>query len=169
VRAAAFLAAWLAASPALAFPDGAPWDAAEGEGCAACHFDRPPVAPSDALTLSGLPKVVRAGESYRIAVALRGADMARTGFLVAVWQGAAPAGRFEAVDGRTEGEGARARSTLVGAEPTGPGEALWSLLWHAPDRGTGPLRFLIWGNAANGDDSPLGDETHRSELTLPAE
>jgi hypothetical protein len=162
------LGAGLAAATAVAFPDGAPWDAAEGEGCHACHFDAPPVEASEALSLSGLPQVARPGEIYPLLIVLRVHDASRAGFLVAARQGAAPSGRFSSTDNRTEADGAEARSSLSGAELEGTGEARWALLWQAPATAA-PVRFSIWANAANGDDSPLGDTTHHVERELTME
>ena len=62
MRAGFFLLTLIAAafflSDARAFPDGAPWGAANPaaeQDCAACHFDNEPLLASDGLVIHGLP------------------------------------------------------------------------------------------------------------------
>lgn len=166
MRAAALLILVLAASPAAAFPDGAPWEVASGPGCPACHFDAPPTEDSPALAIEGLPARIAAGATYRLTLRLSVPGMARAGFLIAAWRGKTEAGRFTAADARSEAKDATARSTAAGLTLSAPGEAEWTLDWQAPARLDGPIRFVLWANAANGDNSPLGDETHGKSVQV---
>jgi hypothetical protein len=167
VRAALLPALLLAAPPAIAFSDAPPWEAASDTGCAECHFGTPPTLDSAALSLDGLPADVEAGATYRLTVRLAAPDMTFAGFLLAARQGNAAAGQFTAADDRAVADGALARSTTAGRTPA-DGASTWTLDWQAPAQVGAPIRFTLWANAANGDDSPLGDRTHRREWSVPA-
>ncbi len=167
----ATMAAALAAPAVLAFPEGAPWDAAGGEGCHQCHFDAPPVAPSSALSLGGLPARIEPGARYPLVVRLEDEALVNAGFMLAAWRtrdgvGAVEAGRFEPSDGNVAADGARARSTEAGSRSTLPGLAEWPLVWHAPDALDAPIVFELWANAGNDDKSPFGDTTHYQSFEL---
>ncbi|HUF79249.1 MAG TPA: hypothetical protein VMR44_10065, partial [Thermoanaerobaculia bacterium] len=43
-----------------------------------------------------------------------------------------------------------------------PGQAAWTLRWIAPPEPAGPVLFHATANAANDDDSELGDAIHRA-------
>lgn len=165
----ALAAALLAPSAAAAFPDPPPWDAAGGEGCAACHFDVEPIAPSPALAIEGLPDALAPGTTYALELRLADPEMARAGFLISAEGRDGAVGRFVSVDGRTEAKDGLARSTAAGSRPAPSGSAAWRLEWVAPDRVDGPVRFVLRANAADGDGSPFGDRTHlRSRAVPPA-
>jgi len=154
----------LAAAPAEAFPEGAPWDAAEGNGCAACHFDGPVTPESDALAIEGLPERITPGRTYELRLRLEDDEMTTAGFLVSFRHAENPAGETAAGGERVETMGAMARSTAAGAGPTGEGRASWRLSWRAPDAIAGAVRIRLWGNAGNGDASPFGDRIHRRTI-----
>ena len=153
---------------AAAFPDGAPWEAAGQDGCVQCHFDAPATENSEAVTVEGLPPAVAPGETYRLRVRLKDARMAAAGFLLSAWQGGGEAGTFVSDGPRTETSGAKARSTEAGAAPGTEGVVEWTLEWQAPDAPPAePVVIELWANAANGDQSPFGDATHRRAWQLP--
>lgn len=160
-------AAVAAAAPAvLGFPDGAPWEAAGGDGCVQCHFDAPPEEPSAALSILGLPSAAAPGGRYALTVRLADEDLVNAGFLLSAWVGtdglgSLEAGRFEANDEKVATSGARARSSEKGSRPQTPGVAEWTVVWHAPASLDAPIVFELWGNAGNDDKSPFGDTTHR--------
>lgn len=156
----------VASPPAAAFPEGAPWDMARDEGCAACHFENPPVMDSSALDVEGLPAEIAPGALYRLTLRLTDPELARAGYFAAAWRDGAGAGRFTAPDDRSETSGAKARSTEAGSLPVAAGAAEWSLDWRAPEGLDGPVRFEVWANAANDDGSPLGDRIHVLARTL---
>ena len=159
---AASLALLLAAPAARSFPDGAPWEAAaEPEGCNQCHFDSSATLDSAALEIRGLPEHIEPGRLYRLALTLRDDAMMSAGFLLTATANGAPAGRFAAVDERTAVQGAQARSTKTGAAPSENGLAGWLVEWIAPAAVDASVLFDLWANAANGDESPFGDATHR--------
>lgn len=165
--AALALAAWAAAAPAHAFPDGAPWEAAGSQGCMQCHFDAPAVERSTAVTIEGLPERLAPGATYRLVVRLSAAGMAKAGFLLSAWQGGEPAGSFVSADERAAANAAQARSTEIGASVPSAGIAEWSIDWIAPREAGEPVTLEVWANAANDDASPFGDATHHRAWRVP--
>ena len=171
-----------AASPLLrddgevrAFPDHPPVAHTGGFGeptCRRCHTGRELNAPGGSLALEGAPAVYEPGKRYRLAVLLAREGMAAGGFQLAA--------RCE--DGRQAGElspagaprvgvaddaktGVRyAHQTADGVEPERPGSTGWELEWTAPDAGCGAVRLDVAANAANGDDSALGDYVYVRSL-----
>lgn len=168
-------AAAVAAVPAvIAFPDGAPWEAAGGEGCVECHFDAPPAESSAALSIRGLPSEASPGARYPLTVRLEDDALVNAGFLLSAWQaaggiGSAEAGSFEAVDEKVATAGARARSSEKGSRPASAGVAEWDVIWHAPAALESPILFELWANAGNDDKSPFGDATHRRVFEIGLE
>lgn len=165
---AAVLIAFGAAPLAVAFPDGAPWEAAEApEACNQCHFDASLVEASAALELVGLPERIEPGATVRFTLRLSDAAMASAGFLLAATGADGGAGRFGPVDARTSAEGAKARSTEAGSRLSASGRAEWTLDWTAPAAApASSVLFHVWANAANDDRSPFGDATHRRSWTF---
>lgn len=158
------------AGSAAAFPDGAPWEAARQEGCAQCHFDAAARLESSAVEIDGLPERVSPGARYRLSIRLVDEQMVKAGFLLSAWfdGNETGAGAFAAADARTDTHGAQARSTEAGAALTRQGVAEWTLDWIAPQATDLPVRIELWANAANDDQSPFGDVTHRRSWQLPA-
>lgn len=160
-----------ATTAVFAFPEGAPWEAAAGEGCVECHFDAPPTEASAAVSLIGLPAATTPGARYSLTVRLEHDDLENAGFLLSAWQGAGgvgtqEAGRFEALDEKVETLGGRARSTEEGSSPSAPRIAEWAVVWVAPASVDVPVVFELWANAGNADKSPFGDATHRRVFEL---
>jgi hypothetical protein len=160
----------LVAAPAAAAPDGAEWEtASQPQGCLSCHFDSPDPSGSESLTIEGLPQRPEPGRSYSLTLGLRDATLKNAGFMLSVTAGDEPAGALHAVDSSTETAGAKARQTRAGTAPAEPGRSVWHLTWTAPARIDVPIRFDLWGNAGNDDQSPLGDTLHHRVWQLPAE
>lgn len=138
--------------------------------CRACHFDAPEEPEAGELVVEGVPAAYRPGAEYPIEVVLRDAGLERAGFqLAARFAGdGRQAGRFFASGPRAEvvehGEPPvlYARQTLAGSAPSAPGQAAWTLRWVAPPEPAGPVLFHATANAANDDDSELGDAIHRA-------
>jgi hypothetical protein len=175
----------LAALPALASASGTRPEPGHTGGfgeptCHACHFDRPLDDGEGTLRVEGLPDAPRPGETYRLRVALERPGLRRGGFEIAVRFAAGPArgrsaGILRPIDGRVEVtrvEEARVDYAHHGpagtvAEPPGepPGEIAWQLDWTAPLE---PERLLLHAaaNAANDDDSELGDRVYTRESAI---
>ena len=156
--------------------------------CRACHFDAPEEPEAGGLVLEGVPAVYRPGAEYAITVTLRDPLLERAGFQLAVRfaereaePGGAAVGEAgpgtSAAAGRQAGRllasGPRvevvehgeppvlyASQTLAGAAPERAGESSWTLRWIAPPEPAGPVLFHAAANAANDDDSELGDAVH---------
>jgi hypothetical protein len=131
--------------------------------CAECHFDSSP-REAEALSLGGLPESYRPGELYRLDVAIGDTAARAGGFQLATRVAAgpyagAPAGTLCAVNARV----AVVTDTTTGVQyashaGAAPADSLrWELMWRAPSGDVGPVIVHVAGNAANDDDSPLGD------------
>lgn len=151
---------------AMAFPDGAPWGAADPaapDNCANCHFDSDPLYESTALSVSGLPDIMEPGSLYELTVVLADSEAIIAGFQMIASAEAGSGGSFTSDLSVVETVGAAIRST----EPLiVDGDARWSLDWHAPDDGGQPVVFHIAATAANYDGSPFGDRIHYRAYTV---
>lgn len=170
---------WLAATAALSIAPTRPAAAvAEGPApgytggfgeptCTTCHFDAPAEPDEGGLTVAGVPACYRPGARYALTVELRDPRLERAGFqLAARFADGGQAGRLAADGARAEvvehGEPPvlYARQTLAGARLEDSGRAAWTLHWTAPAEARGAVDFHAAGNAANDDDSELGDIVH---------
>ncbi|MEW5927350.1 MAG: choice-of-anchor V domain-containing protein [Gemmatimonadota bacterium] len=158
-----------------AFPDHPPVAHTGGFGeptCAKCHAGRAPNAPGGTLALEGVPDAFEAGKRYRLVVALARPEMASGGFQLAARCGdGRQAGELSPGDAARVAVAADARSgvryahqTADGAEPAEPGRAAWTVEWTAPAQGCPEVRFDAAANAANGDQSALGDYVYTRSL-----
>jgi hypothetical protein len=146
--------------------------------CRQCHFDNALNEPGGTLTLDGVPATYLPGAAYELTVTLRREGMLRAGFQLAARfadgdSTARPAGRFLPADART----AVVWDTTTHVpyiEHTEAGTAVsdaaarWAFRWTAPARPRRAVVFHLAGNAANDDDSPLGDFIYtRQEASRP--
>ncbi|MEM7503610.1 MAG: choice-of-anchor V domain-containing protein [Pseudomonadota bacterium] len=161
-RSSLALAALTAAgTSAHAYPEGAPWGAANplaAESCSTCHFDADATMDSRELEVIGLPQRVTPGEAYPLQLVLADETAVTAGFQIVVASDG-DAGWFSAAEERIESEGAAIRSN----EPTTVDDeksVSWSFVWHVPSELTSPARFHAAATAANDDGSPLGDRVH---------
>jgi hypothetical protein len=170
-------AALVAAAPF--YKDGPPLAHTGGFGeqtCRQCHSDAALNESGGTLEVSGLPAAYAPGRTYDLVVALRRAGMQRGGFELAVRyaDGAAAgtqAGALQAVNARAEAAPDSAnhvtylRHTLAGTNVSGD-SIRWLFRWTAPGEPRGPVVFHVAGNAANYDDSPLGDFIYATAVTV---
>ena len=151
-------AAALHAAAALAYPEGAPWGAANpsaAETCASCHFGYDAVSDSPRINIEGLPATAVPGESYPLLIRVDLPDAVTVGFqMIAV--GDDDAGAFTAEAMHVEYAAAAIRSTSPAAIDD---ETKWPLLWTAPATKK-PVRFFLAVMASNDDGSPFGDTPH---------
>lgn len=155
-------------------PDGPPPATTGGFGeptCASCHF--PPSVPDSvgSLSIEGLPERYRPGRRYEVTVALDRPEMELAGFQLSARVTGGPgcgaqAGAFEASGPElaltTSGGIQYVQQTAVGAIPDSPDRARWTVRWTAPSEPF-TVVFHAAANAANGDDSPLGDRIYAIE------
>lgn len=175
----------LALAGAALFKDGPPPAHTGGFGeptCRQCHADAALNEPGGALTLGGVPRGYEPGRAYDLVVSLRRAGMLRGGFQAAArFAEAAQAGRQAGTLAPVDQRAKIVRDTLTGvgfaehsfAGTTVAGDSIrWVLRWTAPAESRGPIVFHVAANAANDDDSPLGDFIYTTSLTtippLPA-
>ena len=158
---AAPVAAW-------AYPEGAPWGAANPqaqESCASCHFDSDAVDQSTAIAIAGLPERPAAGDTYPLELTVDVPLSAVAGFqIVALAKRDADAGRFVFSDATLEAAGTAIRSTSVRRKQP----AAWSFQWQAPVDLHLPILLLVAATAGNDDGSPLGDVVHFRSFELGA-
>ena len=141
--------------------------------CHQCHWDNKLNEPSGVLRLTGIPKTYTPRQRYLITVTLERPGLARGGFQVAAREDVTKtnvsrdAGSLCATDGFTElirddaTQVTYLQHTKVGTAARTSGEAAWTFAWTAPD--SGPVVFHVAANAANGDDSALGDFIYTAE------
>lgn len=145
---------------ASAFPDGAPWGAANPaveQNCAACHFDAEAAHDSETLNLEGLPEQPYPGEIYDLEVNFIDPNIVTAGFQLIARAGENSAGLLTADIDAVEFIGASIRSTA----PLRISErAVWAVRWQAPEIFREPIVFYLAASAANDDGSPFGDTIH---------
>lgn len=154
---------------AQAYPEGAPWGAADplaGEHCASCHWERPAVMDSKALDLDGLPKRATAGKDYVFTLTLTGTAAEISGFQILASAEGQPAGRFESTDPDVEAAPITTALRSKATRPATGNMARWRFVWRAPAKLEGPVTFQAAASAANDDGSPFGDQIHYREFTL---
>ena len=145
---------------AFAYPEGAPWGAANPnaeENCATCHFDSEAVHDSTALTVEGLPAELSPDKSYELSVIFENPDGAAAGFQLIAWSDNSDAGVFESESDNVEVFGSAMRSTSPVVEE---GLVSWLIRWHTPANITKSMTIYVAATAANHDQSPLGDQVH---------
>jgi hypothetical protein len=167
---------------ANAFVDGPPPGTTGGFGedtCRQCHFDYELNHASGSFRLDGIPESYTAGQEYVITLHLTHPQMERGGFeLAARFSSGSLSGRqagsFEALDDRVaivkgkDGAMEYVRQTRSGSAVQPKGASNWSVRWRAPGDAAGPVVFHAAANAANFDDSPLGDYPYAQQVTSRA-
>lgn len=134
--------------------------------CRECHLHAAAKAERGTLELAGLPARYAPGRTYTLTLTVGHPDLKRAGFQASVQAAdggpSSGAGRWVADNERVEVAADEAGTAYVQHAPAGattdhPGRAAWSFIWQAPDRAVGPVLISIAANAANGDESALGD------------
>jgi len=164
------LAAVVAASghqAARAFPDGAPWGAADpdaAENCATCHFDGETVRNSKALAVRGLPENLSSDTLYDLVVTFENPGGVAAGFQMIAWTENQSAGTFASQAADTETAGTAIRSTTVTKKD---GAVSWAVQWRTPTTIDTTVNIYVAASAANDDQSPLGDSIHFRSYEYP--
>lgn len=158
-----------------AYRDGPPEAHTGGFGeptCQTCHFGGELNAAPGRLEIRGLPEKFTPGQAYSLRVVLSRPEMPAGGFELAArfaegGTGAGTqAGTLVALDDRADVFAAPngisyAHHTRAGSDATGD-SIVWQLRWTAPSR-AGRVVFHVAGNAADDDESPLGDHIYTLE------
>jgi hypothetical protein len=151
---------------AHAYPEGAPWGAANpdaAENCSTCHFDYDAVRESKALSIEGIPEHPVAGETYSLSITLMNSSAATAGFQVLATAEDGDAGTFSTSADDMEIDGSGIRSTHPSISDFG---ASWTFDWTAPPQTNTKIMFFIAVMASNDDGSPFGDQAHFLALSI---
>ena len=154
---------------AHAYPEGAPWGAADPEAdehCASCHWERNPVMNSRALRVDGQPKSVEAGRDYVLTLMLVETDAVISGMQIIASADGQPAGAFSSADADVEASAFESALRSTAPRPATGNAARWRFTWRAPMALSGPVTLHVAASAANDDGSPFGDQIHYAEITL---
>ncbi|PYO85418.1 MAG: hypothetical protein DMD37_02810 [Gemmatimonadetes bacterium] len=146
--------------------------------CRECHFDADLNQPGGAVAITGAPDRYTEGRTYELAVTLRRAGMLRGGFQLAARFAdgdslGRPAGSVARIDARTAvvwdtiTHVGYIEHTAVGSGVSNA-TARWTIRWTAPADPRGAVVFHVAANAANDDESPLGDFIYTTSLQVPA-
>ena len=145
--------------------------------CHQCHFDNALNDTSGALRVTTMATRYEPAQLHRVEIRLTHTDMGWAGFEVSArYQSGPSAGRqagvWSVIDGRVaitvggEWEVAYAHQSDEGIVPTGGTATVWTIEWVAPEGALGPVVFHVAANAANGDNSALGDFIYVDSLVL---
>ncbi len=147
--------------------------------CRACHSDAGLNEPGGEVAIHGALAAFQPGRTYDLEVALRRVGMLRAGFqLAARYQGVGmvPGGAQAGVLAPSDDRTTVVRDSATGVtyiEHTLPGTAVsggaarWRFRWTAPAVAGGVV-FHVAANAANDDDSPLGDFVYAAAVRVAA-
>jgi hypothetical protein len=148
--------------------------------CHLCHLDNPVNAPGGSLVVSGVPARYTANAAYAITVTVKRDGLRRAGFEIAARfasgrQRGRQAGTWRVTDGRAQlipGAVDHAltfvQHNLAGSRTATRGANSWTVEWTAPAGASAPVQFNVAANAANNDDSPLGDYIYlKSARSVP--
>lgn len=146
--------------------------------CIACHFDFELNDPAGSIAIEGAPERYVPGARYRLTVTVRHPALVLAGFELAARFAAGPdsgrqAGTLSATDDRAAislEESKRvqyAHHLRSGTTPLSPGVGRWTVEWAAPTAGSGPVAIHLVGNAADDNDSPLGDYIFARTVNIP--
>lgn len=131
--------------------------------CVDCHDSFELNRGPGRVEILDLPKAYSLGQSIRVRVSVRQAKQKRWGFqITALDKSGRFAGQFIISDpNRTQiiagADRMYVEHTLQGTSSATPDSAEWTFDWMPPNSDVGPVVFYAAGNAANGDDIPLGD------------
>jgi hypothetical protein len=146
--------------------------------CVACHMDGDLNDAGGSLTIEGVPARYEPGRRYRLTVTVRHPDLRLAGFELASRFASGPdsakqAGSLAPTDDRAQvstDDGSRiqyAHHLRSGTTPVAAEVGRWTLDWTAPVAGSGPVVIHVVGNAANDNDSPMGDYIYARSATIP--
>ena len=146
--------------------------------CRSCHFDKPLNDAGGSLAVTGVPERYEAGHVYDVTVTLKRRGLRVAGFEMTARVAAGSHAGQQA--GAWRGPEARTRIVFAPGQPiqylqhTKAGSNAtdeigeWSVKWTAPGGGADSVAFHLAANAANNDDSPLGDFIYTKVLTSRA-
>ena len=146
--------------------------------CLACHFDGELNDSAGSLLIEGVPARYEGGRRYRLTITVRHPELKLAGFELSSRfatgaDSGKQAGTLAATDDRagvTAEDATRiqyAHHLRSGTTPLSAGIGRWTVEWVAPTAGSGAVVIHVAGNAANDNDSPLGDYIFARSVTVP--
>jgi hypothetical protein len=162
----------------IAYKSGPPAGHTGGFGeptCHACHADDELNPAGGALAVVGFPAAWAPGATDGRRVRVRGEDLGRGGFQMAIRFAGDPsagknAGQLKTLDTRAsvttaEQSGVQyAQHLLAGVTPLWSDSTEWTVRWTAPAQGSGPVVLHVAANASNDDESEYGDRIYNTSL-----
>ena len=146
--------------------------------CRECHFDGDLNDPAGSLAIDGVPPRYEPGKRYRLTLTVRHPELKLAGFELASRfatgaDSGKQAGTLVETDDRagvTADDATHiqyAHHLRSGTTPLTEGVGRWTIEWVAPTTGSAPIVFHAAANAANDNDSPLGDYIFARSVTVP--
>ena len=146
--------------------------------CLTCHLDGELNEPGGTLTIEGLPTRYQAGQRYTLTLIITHPELRAAGFELSARFQSGPDSARQA--GKLSATGDRAAVSLEetrrvqyahhlrpGTTPPKPGSARWTVHWTAPSDASGTVIFHASANAANDNDSPMGDYIYARGFSVP--
>ena len=145
--------------------------------CLACHMDGELNEAGGTLTIEGLPARYEAGRRYILTVMVTHPELRAAGFELSARYESGPdsarqAGALAVGDDRAKvstEETTRvqyAHHLRSGTTQLPAGSGRWTVAWTAPAASSGPVMFNVSANAANDNDSPMGDYIYARSVTV---
>jgi hypothetical protein len=145
--------------------------------CLACHMDGELNEAGGSLAIDGAPARYEPGGSYRLTITVKHPSLKLAGFELAARfasgaDSAKQAGTLSVDDDRagvTADDSTHvqyAHHLRSGTTPLSPGVGRWTVIWAAPRAGSGPVVIHVASNAANDNDSPMGDYIYARSVTV---
>lgn len=146
--------------------------------CTECHLTAGVNEGDGTLAVEGLPARYEPRATYVLTLTLAQEYLSAAGFQMAArFETGTHAGRQAGslaaapadtarVDVTTSGGVQYTHHVYAGTVPTAPDTARWHVVWTAPD--SGAVVFHLTGNAADDDDSPMGDMIYATSLHTTA-
>ena len=146
--------------------------------CLTCHMDGELNEPGGTLVIEGLPSRYRAGGRYVLTIVLKHPGLRAAGFELSARFATGPDSARQAGTLAADGERAAvsvepsnrvqyAHHLRPGTHVAAAGSARWAVTWTAPATGSAPVVFHVAANAANDNDSPMGDYIYARGFSVP--
>lgn len=145
--------------------------------CLQCHMDGELNEPGGTVTITGLPPRYQPGQRYTLRIAVSHPELRTAGFELAARYESGPDSARQSGTLAIDGDGAKvstdeasrvqyAHHLRLGTTPLRPGNGRWIVAWTAPSAPSGPVVFHVVANAANDNDSPMGDHVYARAVTV---
>ena len=145
--------------------------------CLLCHMDGELNEPGGTLLIDGLPARFQPGRRYPLVITVTHPELRAAGFELSARYASGPDSARQAGTLAVEGDRASVstdKTTRVQyAHHLRPGTAAlpgpsgkWTVSWTAPASASGLVILHVTANAANDNDSPMGDYVYSRSYTI---